>query len=177
MSCPGRIKMEQTFDEKVKSSTLPVVVDFWAPWCAPCKMMKPAIANVMKEFDNQFLLIEVNTDEEQELTQRFNIKSIPTLIGYNQGKEVARRVGGLSARDVRAFFLAVQKGEAFTGIDSQSRTFRLIATAVLFYLAVSKGFNWVVLIMAVGMLIFATYDKLPLKKVQKWFKERRGDSF
>jgi len=169
--------MEQTFDEKVKSSTLPVVVDFWAPWCAPCKMMKPAIANVMKEFDNQFLLIEVNTDEEQELTQRFNIKSIPTLIGYNQGKEVARRVGGLSARDVRAFFLAVQKGEAFTGIDSQSRTFRLIATAVLFYLAVSKGFNWVVLIMAVGMLIFATYDKLPLKKVQKWFKERRGDSF
>ena len=168
--------MEQTFDEKVKSSPLPVVVDFWAPWCAPCKMMKPAIASVMQEFEGQFLLIEVNTDEDQELTQRFNIKSIPTLIGYNQGKEVARRVGGMSARDLRAFFLAVQKGEAYTGIDSQSRTFRLVATAILLFLAFNQGFNWIVLVMAIGMLLFATYDKLPLKNIQKWLKERKGDT-
>ncbi len=166
--------MEQTFDEKVKTSPLPVIVDFWAPWCAPCKMMKPALASVMKEFEGQFLLIEVNTDEEQDLTQRFNIKSIPTLIGYNQGQEVARRVGGMSARDLRAFFLAVQKGEPFTGIDSQSRTFRLVATAILFFLAFNKGFNWIVLVMAIGMLIFATYDILPLKSIQKWFKDRKG---
>jgi len=166
--------MDQTFDEKVKSSPLPVVVDFWAPWCAPCKMMKPAIASVMQEFEGQFLLIEVNTDEDQELTQRFNIKSIPTLIGYNQGKEVARRVGGMSARDLRAFFLAVQKGEAYTGIDSQSRTFRLVATAILFFLAFNKGFNGIVLVMAIGMLVFATYDKLPLKNIQKWFQARKG---
>lgn len=154
--------MEATFEEKINNSSLPVVVDFWAPWCAPCKMMKPALEIISQEFSGQVQLIQVNIDEEVEIAKRFNIKSIPTIIGYSKGQEVARRVGGMNANDLRSFFSAVQKGEAFTGIDQRSRTFRLLATAALFVLAFYHGFNWIVLIMAIGMLIFALYDKCPI---------------
>ncbi len=166
--------MELTFEEKIRTSSLPVVVDFWAPWCAPCKMMKPALESAAQEFSVQVQLIQVNTDEETEVARRFNIKSIPTLIGYSQGQEVARRVGAMNANDLRSFFSAVQKGEAFTGIDQRSRTFRLLATAALFVLAFYHGFNGIVLNMAIGMLVFALYDKCPLiTRLRNWYKEKK----
>jgi thioredoxin 1 len=166
--------MDSSFEEQIKSSNLPVVIDFWAPWCAPCNSMKPALDKVMEEFQDQVQVIQVNTDEQYEVSQELNVSSIPTLVGFYQGKEIARRVGSMSQKDIHTFFIAVLKGEPITGIDARNRNLRLLAAAALFVLAFMNGLNWLVLILAIGMLIFALYDKLPFyEKLKEWVKSKK----
>jgi thioredoxin 1 len=165
--------MDSNIEEQIKSYDQPVIIDFWAPWCAPCKTMKPALEKVMEEFQGQVQVIQVNTDEQYEVSQELNVSSIPTLVGFFQGKEIARRVGSMSQKDIHTFFSAVQKGEVIKGIDSRNRNLRLLAAAALFVLAFMNGINWFVLILAIGMLVFALYDKLPFfDKLIDWVKNR-----
>ncbi len=86
---------ENNFDEVVVNSDLPVVVDFWAPWCGPCKMMGPNFEKSAKNFPLKVLFTKVNTESEQNLGARFGIRSIPTLIIFKNGKEVNRVSGAL----------------------------------------------------------------------------------
>ncbi|OIP56319.1 MAG: thioredoxin [Helicobacteraceae bacterium CG2_30_36_10] len=86
---------QSTFDEVVVNSDLPVVVDFWAPWCGPCKMMGPNFEKSAKNFPLKVLFTKVNTESEQTLGGRFNIRSIPTLVIFKSGKEVHRVSGAL----------------------------------------------------------------------------------
>lgn len=86
---------QNTFDEVVVNSDLPVVVDFWAPWCGPCKMMGPNFEKSAKNFPLKALFTKVNTESEQSLGARFGIRSIPTLIIFKSGKEVHRASGAL----------------------------------------------------------------------------------
>jgi len=83
------------FDEVVVNSDIPVIVDFWAPWCGPCKMMGPNFLKAATEFPLKTLFVKVNTETEQQLGARFSIRSIPTLIIFKQGKEVHRISGAL----------------------------------------------------------------------------------
>ena len=92
----------QTFDALVSSSTLPVIVDFWAPWCGPCRVMTPELEKVAKLEAGHWLIVKVNTDAVPELGQRFRIMSIPTLAVFQQGREVHRASGARSAGDIRA---------------------------------------------------------------------------
>lgn len=85
------------FDSHVTRSDLPVVVDFWAPWCGPCRMMAPAFAQAAKQLEPRYRLAKVNTEEEQALAARFQIRSIPTLIVFRQGREIARQSGAMDA--------------------------------------------------------------------------------
>jgi thioredoxin len=166
--------MDLNIEELIKSYNQPVIIDFWAPWCAPCKTMKPALEKVMEEFQGQVQVIQVNTDEQYEVSQELNVSSIPTLVGFYQGKEIARRVGSMSQKDIHTFFVAVQKGEVIKGIDSRNRNLRSLAAAALFVLAFMNGFNWFVFILALAMLTFAFYDKLPFfDKVIDWVKNRK----
>lgn len=166
--------MDPNFEEQIKSYNMPVVIDFWAPWCAPCKSMKPALEKVQEEFQDQVAVIKIDTDEQYELSQDMNVSSIPTLIGFYEGKEVGRRVGGMSQRDIHAFFTSVQKGELIKTMDPRNRNLRLLAAAALFVLAFMNGINWLVLILAIAMLIFSLYDKLPFyDKLKEWMKNRK----
>ena len=81
------------FERHVTTSDLPVVVDFWAPWCAPCRMMAPIFAGAVLELEPHVRLVKVNTDEAQQLAMRFGIRSIPTLAIFKGGKEHARTAG------------------------------------------------------------------------------------
>jgi thioredoxin 1 len=81
------------FEEKVLKSTLPVVVDFWAPWCGPCLAIAPRIDAIAEEYSGRVVVAKFNLGNEQELWERFNIKGIPTLIVYKDGKEL-KRLGG-----------------------------------------------------------------------------------
>lgn len=81
----------------VERSDLPVLVDFWAPWCAPCRMMAPAFEEAARMLEPQMRLAKVNTEEEQALAARFGIRSIPTMILFRNGQEVARQSGAMSA--------------------------------------------------------------------------------
>ena len=83
----------RTFDEKVSSSSRPVLVDFWAEWCAPCRMLSPTIDQIAEDYDGKVTVGKINIDEEPELAQRFGVMSIPTLILFKDGSIVSRSVG------------------------------------------------------------------------------------
>jgi thioredoxin 2 len=83
------------FDEVIVNSDIPVIVDFWAPWCGPCKMMGPNFEKSAAKFPLKTLFTKVNTQNEQNLGARFGIRSIPTLIIFKSGKEVHRASGAL----------------------------------------------------------------------------------
>jgi len=83
------------FDEVVVNSDIPVIVDCWAPWCGPCRMMAPNFEKAASKFPLKTLFAKINTEEEQTLGARFGIRSIPTLILFKNGKEVHRVSGAL----------------------------------------------------------------------------------
>ncbi len=90
----------EDFDLHATRSDLPLVVDFWAPWCGPCRMMAPAYEQAAKILEPQFRLAKVNTEEEQALGARFGIQSIPTVMVLRGGREVARQSGALGLQDI-----------------------------------------------------------------------------
>ena len=77
------------------SSVRPVVVDFWAPWCAPCRMLAPLLDKVAAEFDGRMTLAKLNTDESQKTSMSFSVRGIPTSIVFDGGKEIARQTGAV----------------------------------------------------------------------------------
>ena len=86
---------DANFDEMVVNSDIPVIVDFWAPWCGPCQMMAPNFEQAATKFPLKAVFAKVNTEEAQNLGARFGIRSIPTIIVFKNGKEVERVSGAL----------------------------------------------------------------------------------
>jgi thioredoxin 2 len=85
------------FDTHAGRSDIPLLVDFWAPWCGPCRSMAPAFAQAAQQLEPEFRLAKVNTEEEQQLAARFGIRSIPTLALFRNGREIARQAGAMDA--------------------------------------------------------------------------------
>jgi thioredoxin 2 len=100
---PLDIPSEEVFNALIAHSKLPVVVDFWAPWCGPCRRVGPEIAKVAAETAGQWVIAKLNTDELQGLAERFNITGIPTLMVFHGGKEVAKQSGAMPAAGIRQF--------------------------------------------------------------------------
>lgn len=84
---------EANFEDEVIQSTQPVLVDFWAPWCGPCRSMAPILDDVAKEYEGKVKVGKVNVDQNQALAQKFGVMSIPTLIMYKEGKVAGQMVG------------------------------------------------------------------------------------
>jgi len=81
------------FDAEVLNSDIPVMVDFWAPWCGPCKMLGPVVAEIAEENEGKIKVCKVNVDEEGELARRFKVASIPTVIVFKNGEQVNKNLG------------------------------------------------------------------------------------
>jgi len=92
------------FEQEVLKSSLPVVVDFWAEWCGPCKQVSPVLDELAGEYDNRVRVGKVNVDEAQELAAQFNVNSIPNFVFFKGGKPVGQIIGMISKRDLKAQF-------------------------------------------------------------------------
>jgi thioredoxin 2 len=100
---PVEVPDARAFDALVRDAAQPIVVDFWAPWCGPCRMVAPELVRVAASNAGRLIVAKVNTDENAELGERFRIRSIPTMAIFHGGKEVARTAGAMPAAEIEAF--------------------------------------------------------------------------
>ncbi len=100
---PVTVADEAGFNHLVAESRVPVLVDFWAPWCGPCRAVAPELEKVAKSLAGKILIAKVNTDVVDTLAARFQIRSIPTFLLFEDGQPVHRKSGGMSAADIVSF--------------------------------------------------------------------------
>ncbi len=98
---------DANFDQVTTDTTVPVVVDFYADWCGPCKVMAPLLDDVAHRRAGELLVLKLDTDRNPVTQQRFGVRGIPTLIAFRDGKEVARRVGAVPPAELDAFLSAI----------------------------------------------------------------------
>jgi len=102
-NAPIEVHSSADFDRLIAASSLPVVVDYWAPWCGPCRMVAPELQKVATRQAGRALVVKVNTDQLPDLGERFGIRSIPTLAVFAGGREASRIVGVRPAEEIEAF--------------------------------------------------------------------------
>jgi thioredoxin 2 len=102
-SMPIDVPTLAVFDAAIQHAAIPVVVDYWAAWCGPCRMVAPELEKIAAQHAGEFLVVKVDTEALQELSIRYEIQSIPMLAVFHRGRETGRTVGARPARDILAF--------------------------------------------------------------------------
>jgi thioredoxin 2 len=102
-AAPVEVSGTTAFEAAVAESALPLVVDFWAPWCGPCRMVAPELEKLARANAGRWLVLKVNTDEQQDLASRYRIRSIPTLAVIDGGREAGRLAGARPASEIEQF--------------------------------------------------------------------------
>lgn len=161
------------FRQKILQTEKPIVVDFWAPWCAPCKTTKPILDNLAREYADRVELMPVNADDSHEVLQQHRVFGIPTVVAIRDGKEIGRMTGARSEADYRSLFDALAQGGEFkVALAPFDRILRIGAGTLFIMIGVSTG-NWLVT-GAGGILAFmGVYDRCPIWNALTGMFQRR----
>ncbi|GIV63519.1 MAG: thioredoxin [Chloroflexota bacterium] len=152
------------FEQKIASARQPLVVEFWAPWCGPCKAMNPILKSASEKYRGQVELLKINADESPDLLRQLKVFSIPTLLVYQDGKAVYRKAGAQPAAAIDNLFadLAAGKVAQKRGPAPLDRFLRFGAGLVLVGIGLTGQMNIWLLVFG-GLLMFsAVYDRCPI---------------
>jgi thioredoxin 1 len=152
------------FQQNIAESKKPIMVDFWATWCAPCRMTKPILDKLAGEYQDTVEFIPVNTDESPEVAKHFRIMGIPTVLALREGQVVSRVTGAQNEAGYRGMFEALAQGtEIKVQLSPFNRFLRLGAGATFLLVAFSTS-NWIPALIG-GLFIFlGVYDRCPVWK-------------
>lgn len=152
---------KQEFQQKLESDK-PLFVDFWAPWCGPCMMTKPILDKLGKEFAENVEFLPVNADHSREVLEQYRIFGIPTVIAFQNGKEVARLTGAQNEAGYRSVFEALAKGkEVKVSMTQFDRMLRLGAGGVFIMVGISTG-SWLMAAIGGTLAFLGIYDRCPI---------------
>jgi thioredoxin 1 len=155
---------KEEFLTKVKANPRPVVVDVWAPWCAPCRMIAPALQRLTKIHTGAVDVWKINADEEPELARELDVLGIPTLIVYRNGQETSRRIGAQPEAQLAELFDAARgvPPKARRGPAARDRILRLGVGTVLAGVGLSLHGAWTFILVGALVAFSAVYDRCPV---------------
>ncbi len=159
----------QAFREKLVRNGRPVVIDFWAPWCGPCRAIEPSMKRLEHIYNGQVDVWKVNADEQPELLNQLKVYGIPTLIAFRDGQEIARQTGAQPQPSLARLFEAALSGErpVMAGLSGTDRLIRLSTGTALVVLAYLGNFTGLYLALALvggGVMFSAVHDRCPIWK-------------
>jgi thioredoxin 1 len=159
------------FQNRISTNPKPLVIDFWAPWCTPCKLTKPVLERLAKEFSEEVEFLAINGDQSQDLLRSLNIYGIPTVIAYRHGKEAARVVGAQPEASYRGVFANLAQGkEVKVPLTPLNRMIRLGLGALIVMIGISNG-NWFLTGLGALFAFMGIYDRCPIwNAITRYFK-------
>jgi len=147
------------FQQKISSADKPIVVDFWAEWCMPCKMTKPVLEKLAREYSDKVEFLPINADDSRDVLEHFKVMGIPTVLTIRDGEAIGRVTGAQNESVYRSMFDALAEGkEVRVPLSPFDRMFRLGAGALLVMYGVSNG-NWLVLGIGAVVAFLGVYDR------------------
>lgn len=150
------------FQHKVSATQKPIVVDFWAPWCMPCKVTKPILEKLANEYKGKVEFLPINADDSREVIEKFGVIGIPTVLTLRDGKATGRVTGAQNEAGYRAMFEALAEGrEVKVSMSPSDRMLRLGAGALLVMVGLSTS-NWLVLGIGGLVAFLGIYDRCPI---------------
>ena len=160
------------FQKKISSSDKPIIVDFWAPWCMPCKVTKPILEKLGREFNETVEFLPIDADSSHDVLEHFSIRGIPTVLAFRNGKMENRIMGVQSESVYRLMFEALATGkEVKVPMSALDRMFRLGAGAFLMMYGMSSS-NWLVLGIGGIVAFLGIYDRCPIwRAITGMFKQ------
>jgi len=153
----------ESFFRQIRTNPRPIVVDVWAPWCAPCRRMNPVFEELKELYAGRVDVLKVNADESQPLVKQLGVLGIPTTIVYRDGEEIGRRTGAMSRADLeRMFEAALSEGPIrIPAMSRNSRLIRLFIALALFGMGLTLEPGWLFFIFSAMVLFLGLYDLIP----------------
>jgi len=160
------------FQQKVSSSDKPIVVDFWAPWCMPCKITKPILEKLGNEFDETVEFLPVDADHSRDVLEHLRISGIPTVLTFQNGELTSRTTGAQNESVYRSMFISLADGkEVKIPISPFDRMLRLGTGTLLVMYGISSS-NWLVVGIGAIVSFLGIYDRCPIwRAITGMFKQ------